>query len=179
MTTTQPTKVADLARQLLLLGALETKVKAAKATVADALRDAGFDPGTTLRPLLDDGQPAGSVQHTVPKPKAIVHDPDAFAVWVQSNYPRNVDMVVTVRPAFTDAVLQMSAAAGQPCGPGGEIDDQAPAGIKVGTSAPQVRAVPDRNRAAELWAEIRRDPDGLLALPADPAEPSATERTAQ
>ena len=163
-------RTADLARQLILLGALERRVKDAKVEVADALRRSGFPPGTTIRPLLADQKPAGNVQHTVPAAKAVVVDEAAFAAWCQATYPANVELAVTVRPAFTDVILTLSAAAEEPCGPGGEVGAHAPPGIRVGHSAPQIRAVPDRTRAAELWAEIRADPDALLALPADPGK---------
>jgi hypothetical protein len=168
-TQNQPTLISNLARQLLLLGALERRVKDGKAAVSAALKKAGLEPGTTLRPLLADDRPAGNVQYTVPGTKALVADEKAFADWVQATYPANVELVVTVRPAFADVILALSQDAGQPVGPGGEVGDHAPAGIRVGQTPPQIRAVPDRARAAELWAAIRSDPDGLLMLPADPA----------
>jgi hypothetical protein len=76
--TRTPSRTSDLARQLLLLGALERRVRDAKAVVTAALRlsggferlSGGFEPGTTIRPLLSDDRPAGNVQFTVPGTKA-------------------------------------------------------------------------------------------------------------
>lgn len=164
-------RTTDLARRLILLRSLERKVTELKATLADELRHAGLEPGTTLRPPLADGDErrAGAVSFTAPQAKAAVTDEKAFASWVQEHYPANVELEVVVRPAFTKAVLDMSSTAGQPVGPNGEAGPDSPRGVMVAIGAPVLRALPDKDMAAELWAAIRTDPAALLQLP--PAEP--------
>jgi hypothetical protein len=174
MTTNEhPTRTSGLARQFLLLRALAARVAEGQAIVKNALIQSGFAPGTTTKPLLPDGRHAGRVEYTAPEPKAVLVDPKAFGEWVRDNYPKNVDMSwLPVYEAFTKSVLFASTQAGQPCGPGGEVGDRAPAGIVVVAGSPVLRAIHEKTLAAELWAEIRADPDGLLQLPADPAEPA-------
>jgi hypothetical protein len=143
----------ELARRLLLLAALDKRVAAAIADTRASLRRL-IRPGTSLKPQLVDGGPAGVVSYTVAGIKAQVADEEAFTAWVMTRYPTEVEMPVVVRPAFRAQVLEVSEAAGVALGPGGEAAEDAPPIRMVNTSG-TVRALPDKNRTAELWAEIK------------------------
>ena len=69
-------------------------------------------------------------------------------------YPTEAEMTVTVREAFRARVLEVSEAAGVALGPGGEAAEDAPP-VRIVNTAGTVRALPDKNRTAELWAAIR------------------------
>lgn len=143
----------ELARRLLLLSALDKRVAAAIADAREGLRRL-IRPGTTLKPRLSDGGPAGTMSYTVAGIKAQVADEKALAAWVMTRYPTEVDMPVVVRPAFRARLLEVSEAAGVPLGPGGEAAEDAPP-IRMVNTPGVVRATPDKERAAQLWAEIR------------------------
>jgi hypothetical protein len=151
---TEQRDIDELARRLLLLAALDKRVKSAIDEAKAKLRRM-IGPGTTVRPTLSDGGPAGYAAYTVAAIQAMVSDEKAFAAWVQRRYPTECELVVKVRDGFRDKVLEVSEAAGVPLGPGGETAEDAPAGVRVLNTAGTLRAVPDKNRAAELWAEIR------------------------
>lgn len=151
---TQSNATDELARRVLLLTALAQRVTEQRDRLKAELVGM-IGPGTRLRPVLADGSPAGYVTRTVAGIKAVVGDADAFAAWVQKRYTTEVSLQVTVRPAFTAKVLEMSEAAGIPIGPGGEVAEDAPAGIRVLNTAGSTRVVPDKDNADALWAEIR------------------------
>src|SRR6478609_9486154 len=144
-----------LASRLLLLSVLQGKVREA---IDAARKEMGqlILPGTMLRPTLDDGTPVGSVSLPLGGTKASVNDPDALARWVGKHYPTEVQLKTVVAEAFQAKVLAMSEAAGQPCGPGGEIAPNAPAGVTVvQTRNGALRVTPNKDRAAELWTAAR------------------------
>lgn len=143
----------ELARRLLLLAALDKRVAAAIAATRASLRQL-IRPGTSLKPRLADGGPAGAVSYSVAGIKAQVADEEAFTAWVLRRYPGETHMPILVRDAFRARVLEVSEAAGVALGPGGEAAEDAPPIRMVNTSG-TVRALPDKNRTAELWAEIR------------------------
>jgi hypothetical protein len=94
------------------------------------------------------------VSYSVAGLRAVVSDEKAFIAWVLRRYPTEADMPVIVRPAFTAQVLEVSKAAGVPLGPGGESEEDAPPVRMVNTSG-VISARPDKERSAQLWAEIR------------------------
>jgi len=148
----------DLARQLLLVSALLARV----AEERDKLRSLMVQqirPGTTMKPTLADGSPAGTVLRTVTGVRAQVGDPKAFAAWVARRYPSEVYLppmpAMAVREAFQAKVLEMSEAAGVAIGPGGEVAEDAPAGVRILNTQGQLRVIPDKDNADALWREIR------------------------
>jgi hypothetical protein len=143
----------ELARRLLLLNALKGRVEGAIADTRASLRKQ-IRPGTSLKPRLADGGPAGVVSYSVAGIKAQIADEEAFTAWVLKRYPTEAEMPVVVRPAFRAQVLEVSEAAGVALGPGGETAEDAPPVRLVNTSG-VIAARPDKDRAAELWAEIR------------------------
>jgi hypothetical protein len=147
-------QVEQMAKEVLLLSALASRVTEERDRLKRQLIEL-VPPGTTLRPALTDGSSAGYVSRTVGGIKAMVSDAKAFAAWVQKRYTLEVSLQVTVREAFTAKVLEMSEAAGVPIGPGGEVAEDAPAGIRVLNTPGSTRAVPDKANAAALWNEIR------------------------
>jgi hypothetical protein len=153
--------VDRLARRLLLLSALAKAVAEAKSDTKEQLHRL-IRPGTTLRPVVG-GKPAGSVSYTVGRTAAAVTNETAFADWVLANEPGEADLVVAVKPAYRQAVLQASEEANQPCAPPGECGPNGPAGIRVATGPGALSARPDPKRAAELWQEIRKSMTELVA----------------
>jgi hypothetical protein len=112
-------------------------------------------PGTSIKPALSDGlTPAGVVSYSVAGIKAQVADETAFTDWVIRRYPTEVEMVTSVRAPFKAKVLEVSEVAGVPLGPGGEAAEDAPP-VRLVNTAGTVRALPNKDRTAELWAEIR------------------------
>jgi len=154
-----PADTDALARQLLLVAALLSRVKLEsdklRSLMAQQLR-----PGTTLKPTLTDGTPAGTVLRTVAGVRAQIGDPKAFAAWVAARYPTEVYLPpmppMAVREAFTTKVLEMSEAAGVPIGPGGEVAEDAPKGVRILNTPGVLRVIPDKDNTQALWAEIRQ-----------------------
>jgi hypothetical protein len=146
-------EIEALAKRLLLLAALDKRVAGAIADARAGLRRL-IRPGTSVKPQLADGGPAGVVSYSVAGIKAQVADEEAFTAWVLKRYPTEVHMPILVRDAFRAQVLEVSEAAGVALGPGGEAAEDAPPVRMVNTSG-TVRALPDKNKTQELWAEIR------------------------
>jgi hypothetical protein len=146
-------RIDALARRLILLQHLEQRVSQAKTDTKQELHQL-IKPGTQLRPLLADGQPAGVVSYPAGATRASISDADAWGEWVMRHYPTECQLIPVPRKAFQDKVLEMSKAAGVPIGPGGEVAESAPAGVKVSSFAGAVRALPAADRGPELWAEI-------------------------
>lgn len=142
-----------LALQLLALQLLAKRIDERIGQTKDKLRRE-ISPGTLLRPALGDGVKAGSVSYTQPEPRARVIDMDALAAWCARRYPRETELVQRVRPAFVVKLLDLSTAAGQPIGPGGEVDDPPP-GLLVAISTPTVVVRLDPERVAQLWDAAR------------------------
>lgn len=161
-------RVDDLARRLVLLAALERAVADAKAEAKDELRRL-IRPGHTLRPLLGDGRPAGSVSYTIGRPTVAVADEAALAEWVTRRYPTEVELATTVRPAFRKQLLEGALAAGVPIGPGGEVAEDGPP-LSIRTGAGYLTAKADPKRATAVWAEIRTAPMELLTTEQDVTE---------
>jgi hypothetical protein len=150
---TTANEIDELARRLLLLASLKGRVEGAIADTRTSLRKL-TRPGTSVKPRLADGGPAGVVSYTVAGIKAQVADEEAFTAWVLKRYPTEATMAVSVREAFRARVLEVSEAAGVALGPGGEAAEDAPP-VRMVNTAGTVRALPDKNRTSELWAEIR------------------------
>jgi hypothetical protein len=73
----------------------------------------------TLYPKLSDGTELACFN--VPADaETVTIDADQLLPWVIANYPTEV--MQAVRPAFVEKVREMTRAAKQPCGPGGEAD---------------------------------------------------------
>lgn len=148
----------ELARQLLLVQALLARVEEERQRLR-SLMVQQIRPGTTLKPALADGTPAGIVLRTVAGVKANIGDPKAFAGWVAHRYPSEVYLpampAMAVREAFTAKVLEMSEAVGVPIGPGGEVAEDAPAGVRILNTQGVLRVSPDKDNADALWREIR------------------------
>lgn len=87
--------------------------------------------------------------------------------WVCEHYPTEAEEVVRVRPAFLEQIKKSSEAAGEPCGPGGELDIP---GISVGEPYPMVRtATGGADLLDQLWREGRITIEGTWrALDGDP-----------
>jgi len=111
----------DLARQLAALAALAKRVKA-HADTARALMATRMSPGETKRALHpdDDHVTLGTISMSVGPRRAAVTNEPALAMWVAANHPDQ--MVSTVDPAYVEALLEASKAAGEPCSPDGELD---------------------------------------------------------
>ena len=146
--------VDGLGRRLLLLKALDARIAGEITEARRELQLAGFRPGNTMRPPMSDGKPAGSISYSVGSLGATVSDPDAFARWVIDNYPRATSLEVKVAEWFTAQVLDASLTAGVPIGPGGEVGEDGPPGIRIGQRAGSISARPDPKRSAALWAEM-------------------------
>lgn len=161
---TESNEADELARQLLLVSALQARVEEERAKLR-SLMVQQLRPGTTLKPVLADGSPAGTVLRTVAGVRAQVGDPKAFAAWVAKRYPSEVYLppmpAMAVREAFQAKVLEMSEAAGVPIGPGGEVAEDAPAGVRILNTQGQLRVIPDKDNTQALWTEIR---DGAWLL---------------
>lgn len=182
--------VSDTALRLIALAELKKAVTSAdKAARADT--GLGRGDRKTVRHPLDAGVKLGTVTMTDPAKSARVVDDEAFAEWMQRHYPDRcrketritgpaaqvievlrrhaphlLDEVVEVADWGTAEVLRASEKAGEPCGPGGELDVP---GIAVSeqTSTVQVRPTADAASAiAELWRSGALDLDGTVrALP--------------
>lgn len=154
----------DAGRRLLLLSALAKRVAGAiERTKADLLRR--MPAGAQLRPTLPDGTTqAGLVFRATGRISAAVTDEAALVAWLKSNgYAEHVEFVQRPRAAALRRLLDMAEAAGVPIGPGGEVAENAPAGIAVHESAGSgVVARPDHARAGELWAAARDDIPALM-----------------
>lgn len=89
--------------------------------------------------------------------------------WVTEHYPTEVEEVLRVRPAFLKLLKDTSEAAGEPCGPGGELDIP---GLTVGDPYPMVRAATGGTELVErLWQEGRLTIDGSLKELDPPSTP--------
>jgi hypothetical protein len=155
--------VDELAVRLLLLKSLEGAVAESISRTKELLTGR-MSVGDMKRPRIGDG-PAGSVTYTSGSLSASVTDVAAFTAWVEQFYTTELELVVSVRPAFTTAVLEASKTAGQPMAPDGELDVP---GITVRRGAPYVMARPDKARAAELWLEARANPLRLITAQEQP-----------
>jgi hypothetical protein len=155
----QEDEVDALARQLLLVQALLARVEEER-TKLRSLMVQQIRPGTTLKPTLTDGTPAGTVLRTVAGVRANIGDPKAFAGWVAKHYPSEVYLPpmppMAVREAFQAKVLEMSEAVGVAIGPGGETAEDAPKGVRIINTQGVLRVSPDKENTQALWAEIRK-----------------------
>lgn len=146
--------VEGLGRRLLLLKALDARIAGEITETRRELQLGGFRPGNTMRPAMSDGKPAGAISYSVGSVGASVSDADAFARWAVDNYPRATSLEVKVAEWFTKQVLDATEAAGVPIGPGGEVGEDGPPGIRIGQRAGSISARPDPKRSAQLWAEM-------------------------
>lgn len=187
--------ISDTALRLIALAELR---KAVSAADKQARVDTGLERGDrkTVRHPLDSTLKLGTVTMTDPAPAARVSDQAKFTAWMQQHYPDHcredthvtgptatvievlrrhaphlLSTVVEVPDYATTEVLRLSEKAGQPCGPGGELDVP---GIEVSESTPtlQVRSSPYAAAAiTELWQSGALDLDGTVrALPGPDAE---------
>jgi hypothetical protein len=138
-----------LALRVLALTELGKRVETARTEAKRQL--AGLlTPGDSKKPGLPGAQrlKLGSVSYTTGRVTASVTDPDAFAAWVTEHQPDAADLVVRVKPWFEKAVLDASAAAGEPCTPDGTLDVP---GIEVGSAAPYISTRTNPNLSDDLW----------------------------
>jgi hypothetical protein len=139
------------------------------------------------------------VTATDPKPEAVVTDPDELRDWFLENHDdrcEDVDQLIGTTAQVIDALRQYapaeildqlvttertvpdyevknlltrSAGTGQPIGPGGEVDENAPRGVEVRDKPSNVQvlltegAIP---HILELWQAGLVDPLGLPPAPA-------------
>lgn len=98
----------------LLADALYARSKDLSNRAAAAMKTRG-----TLYPRLPDGTELGAFN--VPADAETV-DIDEFLLlpFVKQHYPTEV--MAAIRPAFLDVIRACTKKAGQPCGPGGELD---------------------------------------------------------
>ncbi|MFE5851983.1 hypothetical protein ACFQ61_01985 [Streptomyces sp. NPDC056500] len=122
-TTTAPdtTALRDAITREAVLTALHKRIgdalKNTKADVQTLLDAAHAATGTArLDATLPDGTQVGSVTRTPGEVAAQVTDPDVFTAWVRKYYPseHTVQLVRSVRPAFSTQVLAAVDAAGVP-----------------------------------------------------------------
>lgn len=148
-------EIEELAKGLLLLNALKGRVEESIAERKAKLRQL-IRPGTSVKPVLADGGPAGVVSYSVAGIRAVVpkENEKAFTDWVIKRYPTEVEMVTNVRAPFRAKVLEVSEVAGVALGPGGEAAEDAPP-VRLVNTAGVIAGRPDSDRTAELWAEIR------------------------
>jgi len=132
--------------------------------VADAFRKAKEDVAEILGPegrknAVFEGHKLASV--SVSKGGRVsVDDERLLTAWVAENYPTEVEETIKVRPAFLEMIKKCSEEAGEPCGPGGQLDVP---GIRVGDPFPLVRKAPGADEIIDrLWREQRLQIDGSL-----------------
>lgn len=120
------------------------RAKAGAGMARTALLD-NIRTGETAAAFAPDGETLlgkgtiakGSVRVSVTSPGALV-------AWVAENYP--TEIVQAIAPAFEAKILAASKTAGEPCGPGGELDVP---GIEVTTGPPSPRITPTAD--ADEW----------------------------
>lgn len=141
------------------------KVLADKVTAANELSKAAvlteLDPGDRLN-ATHDGRSVATVSVAKGRTTAKVTDEDRFARWVNDHYPSEVEHKPVVRGSFVNAVLEQSKKAGEPCGPGGELDVP---GIEVGAGDPYVTIRPAADAeqiVGDMFRAGRIDVDGTL-----------------
>jgi hypothetical protein len=161
------TTTDELAQQALLLAALAKVVGQARDRVKQQLEQQ-MTIGDLKRPTIS-GVKAGSVTYSVGKTQVTIADGTAFTAWVEQNYVTELELITRVRPAFQDKVLEWSKVAGQPMGPGGELDVP---GVVFRQSDPTLIVRPSTENAAELWAAAR---DQAIAL----AQPQPEQESAE
>lgn len=147
----------ELAARLLLLASLEGAV-AQSIKRTKQLLSARMTLGDLKRPRISDVA-AGTVSYANGPSSVTVTDPAALAEWVEEHYATEIELVLTVRPAFLERILEASKAAGAPAGPGGELDLP---GVSVRDGMPRIVARPDKAHAAELWLAARANPLRLI-----------------
>jgi hypothetical protein len=147
----------ELALRLLLLSSLEGAVAQSIKRTRELLT-ARLTIGDLKRPEIN-GMPAGSVTYAHGSRSVTVTDPAALAEWVLDHYASEVELITTVREAFLARIIEATKAAGEPCGPGGELGLP---GLSVRDGMPRISARPDRAHAAELWLAARSNPLRLI-----------------
>lgn len=147
----------ELAIRLLLLASLEGAVAQSIRDTKDLLA-ARMTAGDMKRPRLGD-LAAGTVTYANGPVTVTVDDEAALTEWVLQHYTTEIELITRVRPAFMSRILEATKAAGQPAGPGGELDIP---GLSVRSGTPRVVARPDRAHAAELWLRARANPLSLI-----------------
>lgn len=130
-------ELADLQIEAVALHYASARIadrqRTVKAQLAERMR-----PGDTVRPSLPGDQApidAGTISYTRGTLGIAGFTSDEFIAWVDENYPREVDTVVTVRPAFTKRFV---VANGVIVGPTGEMDIPGLA-VQQGASSLSVR----------------------------------------
>lgn len=110
-----PVELAEEAVAMRLLAdAFYARAKDLSTRAAEAMATRG-----TLYPKFPDGTEIACFN--VPADAETVDvEPVQILAWVKKHYPTEV--METVRPAFIDRIRASSKEAGQPCGPGGELD---------------------------------------------------------
>jgi hypothetical protein len=156
-----------------LYDAIGAELKAAKAEVNAGLVLAKEETGTRqIGAELPDGTLVAKITLVSPEPTATVADDKAFLAWVRQFHPNQVQLTVTVRPAFVDALLKEMTAAGVPrwCDKEtGELHD-VPGVVMQGRTAYQRMAFEKtgKDAIAAAWREGRLSLADLLGPPGLP-----------
>ena len=140
----------------VLADRVNTAQRQARTEVAELM-----DTGDRLNPAAG-GVRLAAVTKAHGRTTASVTDPNAFARWCAEHYPHNVEHKPVVRVAWTNAVLDASKEAGEPCTPDGTTGVP---GIAVGEGEPTitVRLTPDAAEAVErLWRAGQIDIEGTV-----------------
>lgn len=144
----------EVAAANLIADEIEARGAAAKAELLDAFAETGADRVTVTD---DDGAKLAVVSKGAGRTSAAVVDEDAFADWVEANYPTAI--VRTIAPDVRLRLLNAAKKAGEPVDVAtGEVIP----GVEIRTGAPYVSARPTpeaKERMRELLAS-----SGLLEL---------------
>lgn len=175
-----------VALQLIALSALKTTI----TNIDDGVReDSGIGKGSTLSVFnpLDEDMKLGTVGMSNPSKTATVTNRAAFTEWMVANYPEQVEdkprivgtqaevlrvlrqhaphLIETETRVFEwaeSAVTKLSVKAGEPCGPGRELDVP---GITVSSKKPQLSVRPTKDAPdviRELWQSGALNMDGTM-----------------
>jgi hypothetical protein len=109
-----------------------------------------------------DGQKIAAV--SVSKSGRVTIDQDKLLVYVQENYPTEIENKPSIRPAFLKAITNATAEAGEPCMPDGTLG---PPGVSIGEAYAIVRPTWDASDTVRrLWRErkINLDDPNILEL---------------
>jgi hypothetical protein len=128
----------------------------AKSDLLKQMLDLGVE---RIRVTGDDKTDLGTVSLASPDAKAKVTDPDAFAKWVQRQYPTEVETRVVVRPAFEAKLLAAATEAGDPVDIStGEVIP----GVEIVPGEPYLSVRPTAAGRERMRETLRAS--GLLAL---------------
>lgn len=145
------TDLRGLAVQAVALRLLADKVAERANRIRRELADA-LDVGDRKTAALDDGQAVGQIVYAKASWSAKVTDERALTAWVSANYPSEVELVPTIRPAFKAAILAASKQACVPMAPDGTLDVP---GVVVTKGDPYITITPDKAAEPALIEALR------------------------